>query len=345
MRKLRIQNAFSRHTRTERQLAKARPGAAESQLEALQRELALLTSYTTDTVYRLRYATMRYDYLSPSVARLLGYSAEELSGMNIRDLIEETRMVPNAMQRVLEFAPFEEARKTGQVQQWAADYRMRTKTGECIWVSDMSYPWQDETGAIIGSVGCLRDITQRVIAEQQFQEEMLRMANMDWLTGVYHRRFFFERLEEEVRRLKRSRADFSLAIIDIDHFKQINDRHGHATGDAVLQQVALRVRACLRETDILARVGGEEFGILLPETSLEGAFWVAERIREAIGGDAFHVDGVADLRVTASIGLAEADFDEPASSAALYRMADTRLYIAKHTGRNQVSMDELLNLH
>ncbi len=243
------------------------------------------------------------------------------------------------------FTPLEEARRAGEVQHWAADYRMRTKDGSHIWVSDMSYPWQDESGAIIGSVGCLRDITQRVEAERMYQEEMLRMANLDFLTGTYNRRFFFERLEEELRRLKRSRADFALAIVDVDLFRTINDRHGHTTGDAVLQRVAKRIRTCLRDTDILARVGGEEFGLLLPETGMEGAFWVAERIREAIAAEPFHVDGASNLRVTVSIGLAEADFDEPNTSAALYRMADTRLYIAKHTGRNQVSIDELLNLH
>ena len=335
---------------------KPRASSAESQLQAklkqakkalkqAENELALLTAHGTDAIYRLRYSTMRYDYISPAISRLLGYSPEEFREMNIRDLIEETRIVPNAMRKVLEFAPLEEARKRGEVLRWHADYRMRTKSGKHIWVSDVSHPWLDEQGAIIGSVGCLRDITERVHAEAEFQEDMMRMANMDWLTSVYHRRFFFDRLEEELRRLRRSRADLSIGIIDIDHFKQINDRHGHHAGDAVLQQVASRIHTCLRDTDILARVGGEEFGLLLPETPLEGAYWVAERIRHAIAAEPILLPDAAPLRCTVSIGLAEADFNEPQDSTVLYRTADTRLYIAKNTGRNQVSVDELLNLH
>jgi diguanylate cyclase (GGDEF)-like protein/PAS domain S-box-containing protein len=318
---------------------------ASTALDVAEAEIALLTSYGTDTVYRLRYDSMKYDYLSPAIERLLGYTVAEFGQMNIRDVIEETRIVPNAMQKVLEFAPFEEARRKGEVMRWHADYKMRRKDGGFIWVSDVSHPWVDDEGTIIGSVGCLRDITERVEAETQFQEEMMRMANMDWLTGAYHRRFFFDRLDEEIRRVRRSRADLAVAIIDIDHFKNINDRHGHQAGDAVLQQVAARIKSCLRDTDILARVGGEEFAILLPETPLEGGYWVAERIRQAIAGEPMQLPDNAPLRVTVSIGVAEVDYEEPQDSTALYRTADTRLYIAKNTGRNQVSVDELLSLH
>lgn len=139
----------------------------ESTIQALRDEIELLTRYSSDVVYRLRYSTMRYDYLSPSVERLLGYSPKELADMNLRDLILETRIVAEGFAPVRSYETLEAKRRRGEVTGWQADYRMKTKRGDEIWVMDMSYPWQDEKGAIIGSIGSLRDITDRVEAEQR----------------------------------------------------------------------------------------------------------------------------------------------------------------------------------
>src|SRR5579864_7438402 len=106
-----------------------------SELDDIKSEVALLTSYSTDTIYRLRYDTMQYDYISPSVVRLLGYTQDEIKRMNIRTLILETRIVANALKPVESFDPLEEARKRGDVNKWQADYRMKTKDGREIWVS------------------------------------------------------------------------------------------------------------------------------------------------------------------------------------------------------------------
>ncbi len=319
-----------------------RPQQPDSSINQLRDEIALLTSYSTDTIYRLRYDTMKYDYVSPSVIRLLGYTQEEMLKSNIRSMILETRIVGNALKPVESFEKLESARKRGDVNKWQADYLMRTKDGEKIWVADVSYPWFDEKGAIIGSIGSLRDITDRVESELRAREEMTRMANTDMLTGLASRLVFFTRLEDELKRIRRSHSDLSVLLIDMDYFKNINNNYGHQVGDKVLQGVSRIIASCLRETDLGARTGGEEFSVILPETPASGAFWVAERIRSAVAKETFALGEENHLfGCTVSIGVASARFDQNLDANTLYRIADQRLYIAKHTGRNQVSMDEL----
>ncbi|NBX03701.1 MAG: diguanylate cyclase [Alphaproteobacteria bacterium] len=317
-----------------------------NEINELRDELALLTAYSTDAVYRLRYDTMDYDYISPSIRRLLGYNAAELKKIGIRSLIIETRIVADSMRTVTSMIPLEDARKRGEVSKWQADYLMKTKDGKKIWVSDISYPWFDDAGTIIGSIGSLRDITDRVAAETEAKEEIARMASTDLLTGLASRGMFFSRLEDEMRRIKRNREELSVLLIDMDYFKNINNNYGQDVGDQVLCGVAKIIRSCLRETDLSARIGGEEFGVILPETPASGAFWVAERIRSSVASETFALGDENHLfGCTVSIGIASANMSSEIDAGELYKMADQRLYIAKHTGRNQVSMDELAEMH
>jgi len=319
-----------------------RKAFAPSGIGELRDEIALLTSCSTDTIYRLRYDTMQYDYISPAVSRLLGFTQDEIKQMNIRSLILETRIVAGTMKPVESFDPLEEARKRGDVDKWQADYLMQTKDGRRIWVSDISYPWFDKSGAIIGSVGSLRDITERAEAEARAADEIARMADTDLLTGLSSRGYFFTRLDDELKRIKRSREELSVLLVDMDYFRNINHNYGQQLGDKVLQSVARIIASCLRETDTGARVGGEEFGIILPETPQSGAFWVAERIRSSVAKETFDLGEENHLfGCTVSIGIASAHFDQNINAETLYKMADQRLFIAKQTGRNQVSMDEL----
>ncbi|MDX2112132.1 MAG: diguanylate cyclase [Alphaproteobacteria bacterium] len=326
------------------------PDNAESYTSAvvdeLRAEITLLTSYSNDVIYRLRYDTMQYDYISPSVVRLLGFSQDEMKKLSIRSLILETRLVSNALRTIDSFSKFEEDRKRGEVSKWQADYLMRTKDGRKIWVADISYPWFDESGNIVGSVGSLRDISERVAAETQAKEDIARMASTDQLTGLSSRSVFFDRLEEELRRIKRNRDDLSILLIDIDHFRNINNNYGQQAGDKVLVGVAKIISSCLRETDTGARIGGEEFAVILPETPANGAFWVGERIRSSIAKQMFHLNEQNPMvGCTVSVGIASARFDQNLDSETLYKTADKRLFIAKHTGRNQVSMDEIVEMH
>ncbi len=317
----------------------------EQDIDALKDEVALLTSYSTDTIYRLRYETMAYDYVSPAVERLLGYTLEEIHALNIRSLILETRIVGNAMRTLESFDALETERKEGSVNKWQADYLMRTKDGRKIWVSDISYPWFDEKGAIIGSVGSLRDITERVHAETLAKDEIARMASTDMLTGLSSRHLFFVRLEDELKRIKRSHEELSVLLIDLDYFKNINNNYGQAVGDRVLQAVARIIGQSMRETDTAGRVDGGQFAVALPDTPASGAYWVAERIRSSVAKETFRIDEENDLfGCTVSIGIASAQHEQQLDANALFKIADQRLFIAKTTGRNQVSMDELLEM-
>lgn len=160
------------------------------------------------------------------------------------------------------------------------------------------------------------------------------LARRDPLTGLANRRAFEEALRREVARARRGGAPLAVAALDVDHFKRVNDAHGHPAGDAVLAAVAARAAAALRAGDLLARVGGEEFAALLPGAGLPAAAEVAERIRAALAGAPVEAAGQA-LRVTVSLGCA-ALAPEDADEAALLARADARLYDAKRSGRDRV---------
>jgi diguanylate cyclase (GGDEF)-like protein/PAS domain S-box-containing protein len=314
--------------------------------QKLKDELQLLTSYSSDTVYRLRYDSMTYDYISPAIVKLLGFSPEEMMKINFRSLILETKIISNGITSVTSFNELEDTRKNGDVNKWQADYLARTKDGRKIWLTDVSYPWYDESGKIIGSIGSLRDICDRVKAEEHSKEELVRLAHTDILTGLANRRSFFETVDKELKRAQRSESEFSILLIDIDFFKKINDTYGHSAGDKVITELAQVMKSCTRDTDLVARVGGEEFAAFLPDTSEAGAYWVADRICTSVAKHNFFLkESIMPVSCTVSIGIASNDGNVEISSTDLYKQADTRLYIAKNTGRNQVSMDEIVVMH
>ena len=165
-------------------------------------------------------------------------------------------------------------------------------------------------------------------------EQVEKLSIMDGLTGVYLRRYLVDRLQEEVDRAKRLDMRFSVSMIDIDNFKQCNDKYGHQVGDAVLKEVAERLRTSVREVDMIARYGGEEFCIVLPETNKELAIAVAERLRKSVESAEIKA---FDEKVKITISAGVATYPDDASSAdAIMEMADTALYKAKRKGRNRV---------
>ncbi|MCE9667357.1 diguanylate cyclase [Myxococcus stipitatus] len=172
------------------------------------------------------------------------------------------------------------------------------------------------------------------------REELLALSRTDALTSLFNRRCFEERLNEEFARSRRYQSPLSLVMLDIDHFKRINDTFGHPFGDQVLRAVAQTTRSRLREVDLLARYGGEEFVALLPETASPDALKVCERVREAIaalGLEHVGVDGKRQqVRLTASLGVATVPSEDLGSAEALLRAADAGLYAAKEAGRNRV---------
>jgi diguanylate cyclase (GGDEF)-like protein len=169
--------------------------------------------------------------------------------------------------------------------------------------------------------------------EASYHEEIYRMMTFDGLTQIFNKRYFHETLEREVSRSRRYGRDLSLILFDIDHFKQKNDTYGHLAGDSILRELSNVVRHKLRREDIFARVGGEEFAVLVPEVALKGALEVAEKIRQVVEKTSFRFEQQVIL-TTVSLGVAvwAGGEDRPEE---LYKRADTALYAAKEGGRNR----------
>jgi len=170
-------------------------------------------------------------------------------------------------------------------------------------------------------------------------ELLLELSNTDHLTGLFNRRFLMESLDKEVQRARRKDGQVALLLLDIDHFKRVNDTHGHLQGDVVLQKVAIHIQKELRSYDVAARYGGEEFVAILPDTSLKEAFNVADRIRLSVQRMRF-AGSLSDERVTVSLGISifpSPNFDD---IDGLLRAADEALYHAKETGRNRVVISD-----
>jgi diguanylate cyclase (GGDEF)-like protein len=183
---------------------------------------------------------------------------------------------------------------------------------------------------------CLENVT--------YSERLMHMGLTDALTGVHNRRYFESRLREEVSRSLRQGTALSCVLLDIDHFKRINDDHGHLEGDRVLREVAFRVKNQLRLSDALARYGGEEFAALLASADAKLGRHIGERVRRAINQAPFRLGDGSELAVTLSAGVAVLQGSEPrlaseGAATALVERADQALYRAKQGGRDKVCVD------
>lgn len=175
-----------------------------------------------------------------------------------------------------------------------------------------------------------RDVTELKELERQLRIQALS----DPLTGVGNRRQFYDQINQELARVRRFKSASSILMLDLDHFKNVNDRHGHSAGDQVLQQFSELIQSRLRATDAVGRVGGEEFAILLPETDLPGAREFADALRKLVADSTFNANGI-DIPITVSIGISSLAETDTTSDEAIAR-ADAALYRAKANGRNRV---------
>lgn len=182
-----------------------------------------------------------------------------------------------------------------------------------------------------------RELAKKNAELERLYAEVQRLSVIDPLTDVYNRRGFFDLADREVTRAKRYGNPVSVILFDLDHFKKVNDTYGHPVGDIVLAETAARCRKHLRNVDILGRYGGEEFSVLLPETNLDQARIVADRLR-VIASQPIDT-GETSLLITISLGLTALD-DEKADLQILLQRADGALYQAKDSGRNQVAVFE-----
>lgn len=200
-------------------------------------------------------------------------------------------------------------------------------------------PWEaEELLARIGRLLRVRGQFDEVLAHANEQHHL---SVTDALTQVHTHRFFQDRLKEEFRRAQRYDDALALVLVDLDHFKSVNDRHGAQVGDQVLKDVASSIRTYVRDTDLLARYGGEEFAILLPRTHLAGALTVAERVWRGIA--ALHTGTTGQVRVTASLGVSGYPSRSVATADQLLRSAGEALFRAKREGRNKICLFQQLS--
>jgi diguanylate cyclase (GGDEF)-like protein/PAS domain S-box-containing protein len=274
-----------------------------------------------------------------------GYTLTEIKGQNHR--IFNSGLYPRSFYREL----WSQLTR-GEI--WSGTFRNRNKAGEFFWVKTTIVPFVDPWKNVSRYVALYTDITEAIrTSEQVDHERRLREelseknrelavdANTDPLTGVPNRRAFEEFRKTAVDQVRRKTQPISVLMLDLDKFKSVNDIYGHAAGDQVLQEVTRRWSEQMRGSDILARLGGEEFTVLLPQATLAQAELVAEKFREVTSRTPIMVDQPSGkplaLNITVSVGLASADrLTDDDSLDKLMALADEALYQSKHKGRNQV---------
>lgn len=264
----------------------------------------------------------RFKTVNPALHEMLGYSEFELLGMTFQDLTH-----PDDLAQDLSYV---EQLLRGERDQYRMQKRYFHRFGHVVYIQlDVSI-LRGADGQSIHFIAQIQDISHRIAREEALQQRALT----DELTGLPNRRAFLDEAARLLVRARRSDEPISVLMIDLDRFKLINDTHGHASGDVVLRAIKQIVEPKLRGGDLLARLGGEEFGVLLPATGEAAAQEIAERIRTAIAvAELSSLGGVA-LSLTASIGLAAVSSSESINEA--LQRADQRMYCAKREGRNRL---------
>ncbi|MEI8167119.1 MAG: sensor domain-containing diguanylate cyclase, partial [Chloroflexales bacterium] len=215
-----------------------------------------------------------------------------------------------------------------------AELQLCCRDGSRIDVSLNVSAVRDASGKIVQSRSSWRDITERKRLEHQLHQ----LAATDGLTGITNRRRFMEVAAGEIKRAARLKHPLALALVDLDHFKQINDTYGHAIGDEALKALTCICRRTIREIDVQARFGGDEFVVLFPETTLDAAHAIMERVRLAVSAQSVDVNS-RQVALTISVGIASLA-SASTSLDALIEHADQALYQAKAAGRNRVVTEQ-----
>ena len=254
---------------------------------------------------------------------LLGYTEGELLQMSFQQLTH-----PDDLEKDL--ALLQETIE-GKRQSYQMEKRYFRKGGQLIWALLSVATVRDANGKVRYFISQIQDVTER----QRMLNKLRDQANLDYLTGLYNRRYFIERGTQELSRAARYTKPLSMLMLDIDEFKQINDTRGHRTGDLVLRHLSRILGETLRAIDLCGRLGGEEFAVLLPETDTAAAFETAERLRATIAASAVVPEDGPPVRYTVSIGVTTLNVAD-SNIDTLLGLADQGLYQAKRTGRNRV---------
>ena len=287
-----------------------------------------LIETTTDVVIitdarSLEQGGPRIVYVNHAFEELMGYAAQDVLGESPR-LLNGPDTDAHIRSRI------RKALREGT--SLRAEILKYNKAGQPRWLDMNLMPLRNAKGVITHYACIERDLTRY----KKMQRQLAHMAMFDSLTGALSRPALFQHADKEFNRAKRYHRPLSVIMLDIDHFKRINDEYGHQAGDNVLQIFVEACEEITRETDLLGRIGGEEFVLLLPDTPLNSAYYLAERLRERINKYPY-LAGDMLIEVTASLGVAEVQ-DADGDFKALLQRVDEALYDAKHSGRNRVKM-------
>jgi diguanylate cyclase (GGDEF)-like protein/PAS domain S-box-containing protein len=285
--------------------------------------------------WKIDWANQRFAYIGPQIESLLGW--EQGSWQDVGDWV--ARMHPDDRERVVGFCVSQSRAGVDH----EADYRALTRDGGYVWIRDVVHVVRDAAGEVESLVGFMFDISERKRDEEELLRlhgELEQLSLTDELTGIANRRRFDQRLESEWHAARSSGLPLSLILLDLDHFKQYNDAHGHVAGDECLRRIATVLDGIARRPrDVVARFGGEEFILLLPETDAAEARALADEcvariaaLRIAHGGQ-----GAGDT-VTASLGVGTAQMDTGATALDFLKAVDERLYAAKRGGRDRIEV-------
>ncbi|MFL9609459.1 GGDEF domain-containing protein [Methylobacillus sp. Pita2] len=286
--------------------------------------------------WKIDWKTMTFAYIGPQIETLLGWSQD--SWVSAQDWA--FRMHPDDQAWVVDFCVSQS--RSGNDHE--ADYRALTKDGQYIWIRDVVHVVRDAAGEVESLIGFMFDISERKKNEEQLlklQKELEELSFKDGLTGVANRRMFDSVLDVEWATAQRHGSPLSLIMCDIDYFKQYNDHYGHLQGDECLKRVArLLASGAVRARDFLARFGGEEFILILPNTDAESAQVVAHRCRELVLQEQIpHANSPGGRILSLSMGVGTMVPTHQDQAMAFVGQVDQRLYQAKLRGRDCVVND------
>jgi len=310
----------SRRRRTERRLR-----AAEQRYCSLLRNLPV--GLFRDQVFPVSARTM----VNAAMAQMFGFdSPEEFIGMN-----PDTFFVDPAAREEWHWKVFHEGKA------WRQELLLKRRDGTPFWAAVTAELVRDSASEAICIDGIVEDITSRKLAQDDLAaagRELATLATTDCLTGLSNRQKILSDLEVELERGCRLGHRLSVILLDVDHLKPINDLYGYVTGDTVLAEIGRRLREGCRPYDLVGRYGSEEFLVVLPEATAEGAGSAAERIRQLIAAEPCRLDSGPVVCVSASLGVAESSGDPSERASDLLALADLALSQAKEEGRNRVCL-------
>jgi len=300
----------------------------ERGLRESERKYRQIADHSGDCLWTMDLGTLRFTYVSPSVTKIYGSTPEETMAQSAHEVLPPrsleivTRRLEEEM--ALEAAGTADPRRTATLE--IEEYR---KDGSLIWIENVLSFLRDEEGRATAILGVSRDVTE----QRRLREELRTLATTDPLTGAFNRRHFVGELRREMMRSDRYATPFSLVMLDIDRFKAVNDRLGHEIGDRVLKGVVDLIQQRIRASDLLARWGGEEFMILLGNTTLPQAMALAGDLLERLKSEPLPGIGL----LTASFGVTQYQGHEGIN--ALLTRVDNLMYRAKREGRARVAHD------